>query len=213
LNNTIVDNKTGRPLAHYSAIYASLDPQEVSRRCGLAFDAAAQVFSIRILGIEHKALFPSFDLLDMSGHTVTNPYEKILLLRYLCEGKLFPTTGKQLSYNEFPWGSVYHKNFESRCLKRCAAAFGRNIPRFKVLIEHNLPLKAIPLTAGNASYSAAYRFEFINGLYINLILWGADDEFPPQAQILFDDNFVLAFSAEDLAVLGEVLIERLTGLQ
>jgi hypothetical protein len=208
LHNKIVDNKTGKPLAHYGAIYASLDPQEVSRRCGLAFDKAASAFSIRILGSEHKARFPLFELVDMSGRTVNSPYEKILLLRYFCEGKLFPSSGRQLSYNEFPWGGVYHKNFEGRCLKRCAFAFGRDIPRFKKIIERNSQLQAVPLSAGDAGY----RFEFINGLYINLILWGADDEFPPSAQILFDDNFVFAFSAEDLAVLGEVLIERLMGL-
>lgn len=53
----------------------------------------------------------------------------------------------------------------------------------------------------------AYRFEFINNLYMTFILWEGDDEFPPSAQILFDNNFPFAFSAEDVAVIGDVSIE------
>jgi hypothetical protein len=60
---------------------------------------------------------------------------------------------------------------------------------------------------------AGYRFEFLNGLFVSILLWGADDEFPPSAQILFDDNFVFAFTAEDIAVVGEVIIEGLKSLR
>jgi hypothetical protein len=66
-------------------------------------------------------------------------------------------------------------------------------------------LNAEPLPQGDAGY----RFEFLNGLYLSIILWAGDDEFPPSAQILFDDNFVFAFTAEDLAAVGEVVIDRL----
>lgn len=40
----------------------------------------------------------------------------------------------------------------------------------------------------------------------SLILWAGDDEFPPSAQILFSDNFPLSFSAEDMAVVGDITI-------
>ncbi|MCL2879589.1 MAG: DUF3786 domain-containing protein, partial [Treponema sp.] len=103
--------------------------------------------------------------------------------------------------------NVYYRNFEGRCLKRCASAFGRDIPAFRALIKKKPWLKAEPLDNGDAGY----RFEFINGLYINLILWEGDDEFPPQAQMLFDDNFVFAFTAEDIAAVGDVMAERLRG--
>jgi hypothetical protein len=66
-------------------------------------------------------------------------------------------------------------------------------------------LKALPLKTGDAGY----RLEFINNLFFDIAIWEGDDEFPPSAQILFDDNLAAAFSAEDLAVAGEVLIRRL----
>jgi hypothetical protein len=56
---------------------------------------------------------------------------------------------------------------------------------------------------------AGYRFEFMSGLYMSFLLWEGDDEFPASAQILFDDNFPHAFTAEDIAVVGDVAISRL----
>jgi hypothetical protein len=58
-----------------------------------------------------------------------------------------------------------------------------------------------------------WRFEFISGIFMSIIIWQGDDEFPPKAQILFDDNFPAAFSAEDAAVAGDICINRLKELK
>ena len=198
-------NQTGKPLEHYQSIYQNLDPQEIAQRCNLEFNDTISAFSLRILGTEYRVPFPGFTLLDKDGKEAADPYEKILFIRYLCEGKLFPAQGKKLSYNEIPWGQVYYRNFEGRCLKRCAFTFGRNISAFKKMIEQNPRLRAEAQNTGDASY----RLEFSNNLFVTMTLWQGDDEFPPSAQILFDDNFVFAFTAEDLAVVGDILISRL----
>jgi hypothetical protein len=43
-----------------------------------------------------------------------------------------------------------------------------------------------------------------------MIIWTGDEEFRPSAQILFSDNTPVAFSAEDAAVVGEVMIAAMT---
>jgi len=203
------NNQTGKPLEHYQSIYQDLDPQEIAQRCNLEFNSATAAFSLRILGTEYRALHPEFTLLDNDGNETADPYEKILFIRFLCEGKLFPSQGKKLSYNEIPWGQVYYRNFEGRCLKRCAFTFGRDVSAFVKMIEYNPQLRAEAQKTGDASY----RLEFTNNLFITVTLWQGDDEFPPSAQILFDDNFVFAFTAEDLAVVGDILINRLKQLR
>jgi hypothetical protein len=208
LNNAVSDNKTGKPLHHYKSIYQDLDHNEIAKRCNLEFNSVKSCFNLRMLGIEYRIPHPDFELLPSAENKPVTSYEQILLLRYLCEGKYFPSQGKQLAYNEFPWGDLYYRNFEKRCLKRCANAFGKNIPHFIKIIEGQPQLNASRLNIGDASY----HLEFINGLYITIILWQGDDEFPPSAQILFDDNFVFAFTAEDLAVGCEILVDRFRGL-
>jgi hypothetical protein len=223
----LTDNKSGKPLRYYQAIYRELDPGEIAQRCNLEFNRESSRFSLRVLGTEHSVPHPEFALLesdaneshgevvseavdesDPESDTDVSDYEKILFLRYLCEGKYFPQQGQRLSYNEIPWGFVYYRNFEGRCLKRCARVLGKDIQKFVKMIENNPNLHAEALNIGDASY----RLEFINGLYISIILWGADDEFQPSAQLLFDDNFVFAFTAEDIVVAAEVLTDRLKKL-
>ena len=58
----------------------------------------------------------------------------------------------------------------------------------------------------------AYELEFMSGLFLRILLWEADDEFPPSVQVLFSDNFQFAFSAEDMAVVGDITINTMKKL-
>jgi hypothetical protein len=102
---------------------------------------------------------------------------------------------------------VYYRNFESRCLRRFARIFGADVERYKSLIEASPTLNAEKLETSDAGF----RFEFLSGLFMNVYLWAGDEEFPPSAQMLFDDNFPPAFTAEDIAVAGEAVIDCLKG--
>jgi hypothetical protein len=44
---------------------------------------------------------------------------------------------------------------------------------------------------------------------MSVLFWAADEEFPPSAQILFDDNF----PAEDIAVACTVAADRLKDME
>ena len=54
-----------------------------------------------------------------------------------------------------------------------------------------------------------WELELMEGLTIQFLLWVGDDEFPPNAQILFSDNFRYAFTAEDLANVGDIVLNRM----
>ena len=55
----------------------------------------------------------------------------------------------------------------------------------------------------------AYQLEIFPGYLVQMILWEGDEEFPPSSQILFSDNFPVSFAAEDMAVMGDVIIGSL----
>ena len=59
----------------------------------------------------------------------------------------------------------------------------------------------------------SYEFEFLEGLHLCFILWEGDEEFPPSAQILFSDNFPMAFSAEDIAYVGDIVMDYMKKIQ
>jgi hypothetical protein len=191
---------------HYSGVYGQLDPMEAAARCNVPFDG--QAFLLRLMGADYRAAFPKFELLLLDGG-VENPVHdesiRVLLLRYLCGGRWKPARGAQLSYNDIPWGALYFRNFEGRCIKRIERTFGGNTRRFSRIFEANRSLRAEKLDGKECGW----RFEFFDGLFMSIIIWQGDDEFPSKAQILFDDNFPDAFSAEDIAVAGDICISRL----
>ena len=41
---------------------------------------------------------------------------------------------------------------------------------------------------------------------MRILAWEGDDEFPPNAQVLYSDNFAEGFAAEDRVVAGDILI-------
>jgi hypothetical protein len=133
-------------------------------------------------------------------------------MRFLCEGRWTPPGGKQLAYQEVPWGATYLAAFNGRCIQRAARTFGNKLAAFDAAMQNWPGLKAEHLYHGQSASETGktgWRFEFISGFYMSMLLWTGDDEFPPSAQILFDDNFPASFTAEDLAVVGECAIGRI----
>ena len=191
------DNKERIPLEHYMGLYEKLDPVACARRCGVPYDSEASCFTLKIMGREYRVAHPVFQ----TEPEASNP-EKILLLRYLLEAEAAPASGKFITYREVPWGETYFRNFEGRCLKRLAFSFGGRLDDFRRGMER---LGGKPVETGDAGY----EFPFMEGLYMRFMVWAGDEEFPPSAQILFSDNFKLAFTAEDLAYVGDVSINYL----
>ena len=76
------------------------------------------------------------------------------------------------------------------------------VERFRRAAE---ALGGTPVQAGDA----AYDFAFVDDVIVRLILWEGDDEYPTTSQILFSDNTPLAFAAEELAAVGDVLLGSL----
>ena len=103
-----------------------------------------------------------------------------------------------------PWGEVYLRQFDGRCIKRLAFTYGNRINDFSSIMEH---MGALAINHGDI----AYEVEIYPGYRIQMILWEGDEEFPPSSQILFSDNFPVSFQAEDMAVMGDVLIGSLKG--
>ena len=121
------------------------------------------------------------------------------LIRYLLEGKRVPWQNTWKTFREMPWGELYIKPYTGRVLTRAAFTFGTRLAAFKAACEK---LGATPVPNGDAGY----EFSFIGGYKVRILVWEGDDEFPPNAQILYSDNFEDGFAPEDRVVTGDILI-------
>ena len=202
--STIENNKEMVPFEHYLALYRNLNAMEAAERCAVRFDQEASCFEMCLLYCDYRLYWPEFRI--ESNHpdalALRSIPAQIFLIRFLLEGRASTGSGNFLPYREMPWGDVYLKPFTGRCLTRAAFTFGTRLEAFKAA---GAKIPAIPVKYGDA----AFQIEVMPGYEIRLIVWEGDDEFPPNAQILFSDNFPQAFSAEDRTVTGDLVITEL----
>ena len=200
-----INQKEEAPFAFYKERFTAADPAEISARLGLPFENGG--FSVTLLGTTYRISHPdcvfTADREDALG--VTSLTVQVLLLRLLLLGKPAPETEDFKSFSELPWGEVYQKPFSGRILNRAAFTFGTRLDDFRRAAEK---LGGKPISQGDA----AYEFCFTENYRLRLILWEADDEFPPSAQLLYSANFPLGFSADDRVIAAETLLNSLKRL-
>jgi len=181
-------------------------PEEVFLRTNIKFDQKANHFVLNIFGYKLFASFPEFTLVPENAESCPKALYSfniyILVMRVLYQGVYAPASETLKAYRELPWGELYDKNFNGRCIKRFAYGFGFSPDKY---IKAAGQIGGVSASGGDI----VYDFMFLGDVKCRFILWKPDDEFPPSAQILFSDNCILIYNAEDLAVVGDVIISTL----
>ncbi|MFQ9393459.1 MAG: DUF3786 domain-containing protein [Lachnospiraceae bacterium] len=171
------DNKERIPFTHYLEEFQALDPEtaslafwnsydkekksSVSGCWAKSFSSPGRTFAVR-----------RADESDTQYAAILEGVPaKIMAIRMIANGVSAAPTGKYLTYREVPWGTVYLQQFTGRCISRLAFPYGNRLADFCAVMER---MGAKKLTMGDASY----EFEFINGYFVQFILWAGDDEFP-----------------------------------
>ena len=201
------DSKERLPWEHYLSQYQESDPKEIAARLGISYDEEQKYFTLKFLGTVYQISWLDFQVSheadDMGFYPLeTMTYARTLTIRFLLNGAEASGSGKFKTYREMPWGEVYLRQFDGRCIKRLAFSYGNRIKDFQAIMEH---MHCVPVKHGDI----AYKLEIFPDYLVQMILWEGDDEFPPSSQILFSDNFPISFQAEDMAVMGDVIIGSL----
>ncbi len=192
------NHKDEVPFAHYAERFRNLDPQEaLDRLRDVKWDG--HDFFLKLLGREYAVSHPEAVIRPTDGGKEPPRPVQTFLLRYLLESRDVAWKGEWKTFREMPWGEMYIKPYTGRILNRSAFTFGTRIGAFRAACEK---LGGIPLRHGDAGY----QFDFIGDYKMQILIWEGDDEFPPNAQVLYSDNFAEGFAAEDRVVAGDLLI-------
>ena len=192
----IENHKEEVPFSHYESLFRQADPAEIAQRLpNTNFDG--QAFFVNLLGTRYTVTHPACAITPACPLPV-----QTFLLRYLLESKTAPWHGAWKTFREMSWGELYIKPYTGRVLTRAAFTFGTRVDAFKAACEK---LGATPGPHGDAGY----RFDFTDGTAMQIMVWAGDDEFPPNAQVLYTDNFEESFAPEDRVVAGDILITHI----
>ena len=197
----VENHKEEVPFSYYEEKFRALDPESaIARLPDVRWDG--REFQVTLLGRCFAIAHPEYTIRALDNGPVPPLPTQTFLLRYLLESRNVAWQGSWKTFREMPWGEMYIKPYTGRVLTRAAFTFGTRLKAFQAAAEK---MGAIAISHGDAGY----LFELIGGYRMQLIAWEGDEEFPPNAQVLYSDNFAEGFAAEDRVVAGDILISTI----
>lgn len=163
-------------------------------------------FRVNFLNRTYRVSYPDFQFVDMSDNTAPVPIqEQVLILHYMNGSKPLLPAGSWIAYREIPGASFYFSAFVKRAIDPLKKVFGKNIAP---LVSAASLLNGKPLDVGDAGF----EFWVFPKIPIQIIIYMGDDEFEPEANILFDVTAGEFLSPEDAAWLAGMVVYRLMAL-
>lgn len=161
--------------------------------------------SVDFLGRQYTIDYPLFLFKDQRDPASEVPLqEQVLILHYLrgCRPEL---AGNWIAYREIPGAGFYFSAFVKRAIDPLKKMFGNNVQALG---------RAVDRLGGFAvdGSGAVFRVDPLPFTPLQLIVWESDDEFPAEANILFDASLGDYLSPEDVAWLAGMVVYRLMGL-
>ena len=196
----IENHKEEVPFSHYESLFRELNAEAAAARTGAKWDG--KEFYVNLLGREFAISHPDYTIRALDGGDVPPLPTQTFLLRYLLESKHTCWDGQWKTFREMPWGEMYIKPYTGRVLTRAAYTFGFKTKAMAVACEK---MGATPVKHGDAGF----QFELIGNYRMQILVWEGDEEFPPNAQVLYSSNFADGFAAEDRVVAGDILISTI----
>ena len=196
----VENNKEEVPFAHYEEQFRSAAAEEMAARTGAQWDG--KEFYVNLMGRQYAIAHPDYAIRAVDGGNVPPLSAQTFLLRYLLESKRTAWNGTWKTFREMPWGELYIKPYTGRVLIRAAFTFGTRIAAFRAACEK---MGAAPVGHGDAGFV----FTLTDNYQMQILVWEGDDEFPPNTQVLYSDNFEGGFSPEDRVVAGDILVSTI----
>jgi len=128
-------------------------------------------------------------------------FTKSLILTYLVTADGTTPSSRWVSFRELPAGLFYAQAFQGYSGNRLAHELEGGIEAFRRACER---LGGEPVGIGDAGYA----FTVLPHVHLALVYWQGDEEFPSQAQALFEDTAANYMPTDGLAVLGSQLVDR-----
>ena len=194
----VENHKEEIPFAHYENLFRALEPADALKRLG-GVKWNGKEFYVNLLGREYAIAHPDYAIRALDGGALPALPVQTFLLRYLLESRDVPWNGSWKTFREMPWGEMYIKPYTGRVLTRAAFTFGTRVEAFRAACGK---MGAEPVPHGDAGF----RFRLVGDYQMQILVWEGDDEFLPNAQVLYSDNFADGFAAEDRVVAGDILI-------
>jgi hypothetical protein len=148
---------------------------------------------------EYVVSAPDFTVRNADTGEPLPSFVQSLILTYLVTADGTTPSRRWVGFRELPNGMFYAQAFQGYAGNRLVRELQGGVGAFCSAAE---ALGGEPLTFGDAGYA----FAVLPRVHLALVYWEGDEEFPSQAQVLFEDTASHYMPTDGLAVLGSQLV-------
>lgn len=161
-------------------------------------------YTIRLLSDEYTVDVEDKRILSLSCNVSAKDSVSILVLHYLARSlKGLPVvTNEWVSFQQFEGGQGYYPAFQARTLKPILRKY-ESKPEALLELTSRFKAKRVQLA------DIALVFDVFDGVPFVIEMWRGDDEFGPEANMLFDKSITDIFCTEDIVVLSEFVVHQI----
>ena len=186
---------------------AAIDPVVLAARTGTEFAKSkdGDEFTLDYIGEGYQLSFPEFEARKAKTGEECWAGLRFLFLYYFDTADGARLADRWISYRELPDGMFYVHAFQGYSGARLVKAFENDLVRFR---EAASKAGGEPLSHGDAGF----MFRALPKVPLAVVYWAGDDEFAPNANVLFDASAGHYLSTDGLAVLGRELCSKIIHL-
>jgi hypothetical protein len=163
----------------------------------LADSTGQKNLSVKFLADEYAVDVGARKIESVACNVPAKDFTAILILHYCAQSTkgLPQVTGEWLTFKELVRIEGYEAAFRQRSIEPIIRKYGK---KPDALYE---ALKRLPGEKGNAA-DASVILETFPSVPVLIEIWAGDEEFGPEANILFDKSVTLIFCTEDIVALA-----------
>ncbi len=183
------------------------EPGEVCQRSGCRFDRERQCYELEIWG-EVYNIFPHERRIQRSFEEDSRVHEylSIFIIHYLLTPAEMVVENEWISEKDIPGGPTFFRGPHAIPTVLITKTFQNDIEAF----DHRCKfLRGEYLDMGDA----AFQFQIVRHIPAVVLYWLGDDDFPPEAKLLFDRSISRHLASDVIYALAVEMCARIGGSQ
>lgn len=183
---------------------AERDPDEVCRRVSCRYNPLEKSYGLQAWG-HNYAIFPGKGGIvcqDPYGYR-PHPFFCLFIVFYLLRSKEAAPHNVWISEKELPGGATFFRGPHEIPTRMISDRFGNDIEAFN---EKCTALQGVPLEMAEA----AYRFDIVPNIPAAVLYWTGDDEFQPEAKIIYDSSISTHMTSDIVFALAVEICSRVS---
>lgn len=198
-------NQLARRVDEIRADLRTRDPYRLVSHVGGRFTPKGEAeggFSLTLWGQPLLVTYPGFEVLRPENRTPLGVDIQALIAYHFQTSDGAPLASQWIAFSDLPGGRFYAQAYQTYSGAALVRKFGNDLPAFQA---------AAGRAGGEAMRfaDAAYAFPALPRVWLLAAYWLGDEDFPSNAQVLFDASIPHHLPMDVCAILGGMLARRI----